>query len=93
MEFKRDSVVSLYLAGKPQMAIVRSLQHLNVNESFGSRTIDLYRDSGCVARPQGSGRKKTAISAEMVRKLMKRRSKPSSQCRKLARKYRKMSSG
>ena len=30
MEFKRDSVIVLYLAGKPQVAIVRALQHLNV---------------------------------------------------------------
>ena len=49
MEFKRDSVISLYLAGKPQVAIVRALQHLNVNKSFVSRTIARYRDTGSVA--------------------------------------------
>ena len=43
MEFKRDSVNSLYLAGKPQVAIVRALQNLNVNKSFVSRTIVRYR--------------------------------------------------
>ena len=49
MEFKRDSVISLYLAGKPQVAMVRALQHLNVNKS---RTIARYRDTGSVARRQ-----------------------------------------
>ena len=43
MEFKRDRVISLYLAGKPQVAVVRALQHLNVNKSFVSRTIARYR--------------------------------------------------
>lgn len=72
MEFKRDSVIALHLAGKPQVAIVRALQHLKVNKSFVSRTIARYRDTGSVARRQGSGRKKTATSAEMVRKVKKR---------------------
>ena len=39
--FKRDSVIALYLAGKPQVALVRELQHLNVNKSFVSRTMKL----------------------------------------------------
>ena len=43
MEFKRDSVVALYLAGKPQVAIVRALQCINVNKSAVSRTIARYR--------------------------------------------------
>ena len=72
MEFKRDSVISLYLAGKPQVAIVRALQHLNVNKSFVSRTIACYSDTGSVARRLGSGRKKIATSAEMVGKVKKR---------------------
>lgn len=72
MEFKRDSVIALYLAGKPQVAIVRALQHLNVNKSFVSRTIARYRDTGSVAPRPKSGRKKTATSAEMVRKVKKR---------------------
>ena len=54
MEFKRDSVIYLYLAGKPQVAFVRALQHLNVNTFFVSRS---------VARRQGSGRKKTTTLA------------------------------
>ena len=58
MEFKGDSVISLYLAGQPQVAIVKALQHLNVNKSFMSR----YRDTGSVARRQGSGRKNSNIS-------------------------------
>ena len=58
MEFKRSSVVALYLAGKPHVAIVRAFQCINVNKSFVSRTIARYRDTGSVARRQGSGRKK-----------------------------------
>ena len=58
MEFKRDSVIALYLAGKPQVAIVSALQHLNVNKSFVSRTIARYRDTGSVAKRHGGGHKK-----------------------------------
>ena len=72
MEFKRDSVIALYLAGKPQVAIVRALQHLNVNKSFVSRTIARYRDTGSIAKRHGGGHKKSATSAEMVRKVKKR---------------------
>ena len=53
MEFKRDSVVALYLAGKPQVVIVRALQCINVHKSFVYRTITRYRDTGSVARRQG----------------------------------------
>ena len=72
MEFKRDSVIALYLAGRLQVATVRALQCINVNKSFVSRIIARYRDTGSVARRQGSGRKNTTISAEMVRKVKKR---------------------
>lgn len=72
MEFKRNSVIALHLAGKPQVAIVRALQHLNVNKSFVSRTIARYRDTGSIAKRHGGGRKKTATSSEMVRKVKKR---------------------
>ena len=57
MEVKRDSVVALYLVGKPQVAIVRALQCINVNTSFVS--------------PR-KWTKKTATSAEMARKVKKR---------------------
>ena len=67
MKFNRDSVVALYLAGRPQVAIVRALQCINVNKSFMRRTIACYRDTGSIARRQGSGRKKIATSAEVVR--------------------------
>ena len=70
IEFKRDSVI-LYLAEKPQVAIVRALQHLNVNKFFVSRTLAPYRDAGSVDWRQGSGRK-IATLAEMVRKVKKR---------------------
>ena len=48
MEFKRDSVVALYLAGKSQVAIVRALQCINMNKSIVSRKT--VRDPGGVAR-------------------------------------------
>ena len=65
-------MISLYLAKKPQVVIVRALQHLNVNKSFVSRTIARYRDdTGSIVRRQGSGRKKIATSTEMVRKVKK----------------------
>ena len=57
LEFKNDSVFASYLAGKPQVAIVRGLQHLNENKSFISRTIARYRDTGSIASPPKSGRK------------------------------------
>ena len=39
MEFKRGSVIVFYLAGKPQTAVVRALQHLNVNKPFAYRIV------------------------------------------------------
>ena len=70
MELKHNSVVALYLVGKPQVAIVRAIQCINVNKSFESRTITRCRDTGSVALdcPEGSGRQKTATSAEKLRK-------------------------
>ena len=50
MEFKHDSVVGLYLAGKPQVAIVRALQCINVIKSFVSRSIARYRYTGSADR-------------------------------------------
>ena len=58
MKFKRDSVIALHLAGKPQVAIVRALQHLNVNKSFASRKIARYLYTGSVASRLKSERKK-----------------------------------
>ena len=63
IEFKRDSVIALYLAGKPQMAIVTALQYLNVNKSFVSRTSARYFDTGSVASRPKSGRKKNGNNA------------------------------
>ena len=57
MEFRHDSVVALYLAGKPQVAFVKALQCTNVNKFFDYRTNARHRDTGNVARRQGSGRK------------------------------------
>ena len=55
MEFKRDSVIALYLAGRPRVATVRVLQHLNVNKSFVSCTITRYRNTGSAASRTKSG--------------------------------------
>lgn len=78
-------MVALYLAGERQVAIVRALQHLQVNKSYVSRTIARYRDTGSVARRQGSGRKKSATSPEMVRKVKKRLERnPRRSARKMA---------
>ena len=57
MEFKRDSVIALYLGGKPQVGIVKAHQHLNVIKSFISRNIACYRHTGSVALRPKSGRK------------------------------------
>ena len=52
MEYKRDSMIALYLAGKTHVAIVRAVQHLSVNESFISRIIARYRDTSRLHRVQ-----------------------------------------
>ena len=72
MEFKHDSVIAFYLAGKPQMAFVRALQHLNVNKSFISCTIARYHDTDYVASRPKSGQKQTVTTTEMVRKVKAR---------------------
>lgn len=69
MEFKRNSVIALYLAGKSQPAIVRELQHLRVNKMFVYRTILRYNGTGSIAKRYGGGRRKTATSPEMVKKV------------------------
>ena len=58
MKFKRDSVIALFMAAKPQVTIITALQHLNVNKSSVSRTISRYRDTGSVASRSKNGRKK-----------------------------------
>jgi transposase len=86
MEFKRNSVVALYLAGKSQPDIVKQLQHLNVNKMFVYRTIRRYDDTGSIAKRGGCGPKKTVRSPEMIRKVKARISRnPRRSGRKLAR--------
>ena len=75
-EFNRDSMVALCLAENPQVTIVRAHQCINMNESFVSRIIARYRDTDSVVRRGSRDRspmwtKKTATSAEMVRKVKK----------------------
>lgn len=72
MEFKRNSVIALYLSGKSQSAIVRELSHLKVNKMFVYRTIKRYNDTGSIAKRYGGGPKKTATSPGMVRKVKMR---------------------
>ena len=69
MKFKSDSMIALYFTGKPLVAIVRALQHLNVKKSFVSSTIARYHDTGSIALRQKSGRKKTVTTLEMIRRL------------------------
>lgn len=72
MEFKRNSVIALFLAGKSQPCIVRELKHLNVNKVFVYRTIKRYNDTGSIAKRYNGGPKRVARSPEMVRKVKKR---------------------
>ncbi|XP_033228815.1 uncharacterized protein LOC117180425 [Belonocnema kinseyi] len=72
MDFKRNSVIALYFAGKSQPAIVRELNHLKVNKVFVYRTIDRYNNAGSIAKRHGGGHQKTETSREMVQKVRKR---------------------
>ena len=72
MDLKRNSVIALHLAGKSQVAIVRQLQHLNVNRKLVYRTIKRYNDTGSIEIRYGGGPKKTATSPEMIRKVKAR---------------------
>ena len=58
MVFKPDSVIALYLAGKIHAAIVRAVQHLNVNKSFVFRTIACYVILAVLHRVQKVDKKK-----------------------------------
>ena len=85
MEFKRNSVIALYLAGKSKPVIIRELQHIGVKKSFVYRTIKRYNDTGSIEKRGGCGRKKTATSSEMVRKVKERiRRNPRQSARKMA---------
>lgn len=72
MEFKRNSVISLYLAGKSKAAIVSQLKHLKINKMFVYRTINRYNGTGSIAVRHGGGHKKVATGPEMVRKVRAR---------------------
>lgn len=72
MDFKRNSVIALHLAGKSNAAIVKELQHLKVNKMFVSRTINRYNDTGSVKKRYGGGPKKTATNPDMIRKVKAR---------------------
>lgn len=85
MNFKRNSVIALYLAGKSQPAIVRELQHLRVNKMFVYRTITRYNDTGSIKKRGGCGPKRTATSPEMVQRVRCRiQRNPRQSARKMA---------
>lgn len=69
MDFKRNSVIALYLAGKSQSAIVKALSHIKVNKMFVFRTIKRYKETGSTDKRHRGGKKKTATSREMVQKV------------------------
>lgn len=60
--------MSLNLAEKPQVAIVRALQNNNVNQSIVSRTIARYSNTSCVGRREGSGWTKNSNTKKRFRK-------------------------
>ena len=66
MEFKCNSVIALYLAGKSQPAIVNELR---VNKMVVYRTVTRYNDTGSIKKRHGGGHPKTATSRKMVRKV------------------------
>ena len=83
MKFKRDSVIAFYLAGKPQVVLVRVLRHLNVNKTFASRkkkktvtTPEMIRKKTRFDRnPRRSGRKTVReenISRERMQHILKK---------------------
>ncbi|XP_033213937.1 uncharacterized protein LOC117171001 [Belonocnema kinseyi] len=72
MDFKRNSVIALYLTGKSQPAIVRELNHFKANKVFVYRTITRYNNTGSIAKRHGGCHQKTATSREMVQKVKKR---------------------
>jgi len=61
MEYKRNSVVALYLARKSNSAIVKELQNLKVNKMFVFRTINHYKETGSVKKRHGGGWKKLLL--------------------------------
>lgn len=58
MEFKRDSVFTLYLARKAQVSIFRILRYLNTNKLFLSPILSRYHDTGNIGRHRERERKK-----------------------------------
>lgn len=86
MNRNKESVVALFLAGKAPKDILRELAHLGVNRKFVYRTIKRFKETGSTARKPGSGRKKTATSAQQVKKVKERlRRNPRRSARKLSR--------
>lgn len=85
MDFKRNSVIALYLAGKSNSVIVKELQHLKINKMFVSRTINRYNDTGSVKKRYGGGPKKIATNPDMIRKVKARiQRNPRQRARKIA---------
>lgn len=55
MEFKRNSVIALYLTGKLQSGIVNEVRHLRVNKMFFYWIITCYNDDRSINK-QHEGR-------------------------------------
>lgn len=85
MDLKHNSVLALYLAGKSNSAIVKDLQHLEINKMFVSRTIKRYNETGSVKKRYGGGRKKTATGPKKIHKVKLRiQRNPRQSARKMA---------
>lgn len=69
MDYKRNSVIALFLDGKSQTAIVQELKHLNVNKMFVYRTIKRYNDTGSILVRHSGGQAKTVTTPAMVKKV------------------------
>lgn len=74
MEFKRQSIIDLHLAGKTKTEIFRKLKKLDVNKLLIHRTIKRYEETGSIATRIGVGGAKRTVTTpeviEMVRKLI-----------------------
>ena len=72
MDAKRQAIVALASAGKPNKEIVRALAHLCVTTKLVYRTMKRYKATGSIAKRYGGGPKRTATSMVNIRKVAKR---------------------
>lgn len=72
MIFKRYSLIKIHLTEKARVPTVRAFHDLNIKKLFISRIIARYSDTGSIAQRQGSRRKKSVKTPDMIRKVEKR---------------------